>query len=37
MYTIIEVLKEYGKVKGNAMVIKEEITELEYFPEDSNG
>ena len=37
VYTVIETLREHKKVKGNAMVLKEEIIELEYFPETENG
>jgi len=37
VYAVIKVLQEHDKVKGKAMVLKEEIIELEYFPEDSNG
>ena len=37
IYTVIKELQQHDKVKGKAMVLKEEIIELEYFPEDSNG
>ena len=37
VYTVIKSLQEHDKVKGKAMVLKEEIIEMEYFPEDSNG
>lgn len=37
VYTVVKTLQEQGKVKGKAMVLKEEIIELEYFPEDKNG
>lgn len=37
VYTVIKELQQHDKVKGKAMVLKEEIIELEYFPEDSNG
>ena len=37
VYTVVKVLQEHSKVKGKAMVLKEEIIELEYFPEDKNG
>lgn len=37
VYEVIKVLQEHDKVKGKTMVLKEEIIELEYFPEDSNG
>lgn len=37
VYTVVENLREQGRVKGKAMVLKEEIIELEYFPEDEDG
>ena len=37
VYTVVKTLQENSKVKGKAMVLKEEIIELEYFPEDKNG
>mgnify|MGYP001004890315 CR=1 FL=1 len=37
VYTVIEVLREHQKVKGKAMVLREEIIALEYSPEDENG
>ena len=37
VYTVIEILREHKKVKGKAMVLREEIIELEYFPETENG
>lgn len=37
VYTVVKTLQEHGKVRGKAMVLKEEIIELEYFPEDKNG
>ena len=37
VYTVVKVLQEHSNVKGKAMVLKEEIIELEYFPEDKNG
>jgi len=37
VYTVVKTLQEHSKVKGKAMVLKEEIIELEYFPEDKNG
>jgi len=37
VYTVIETLREHKKAKGKAMVLREEIIEIEYFPEDSNG
>ena len=37
VYTVIEILQEYKKVKGRAMVLREEIIELTYFPENEHG
>jgi hypothetical protein len=37
VYTVLEVLREHAKVKGAAMVLREEIIEIEYTPEDKNG
>lgn len=37
VYSVVKTLQENSKVKGKAMVLKEEIIELEYFPEDKNG
>jgi hypothetical protein len=37
VYTVIETLREHQREKGKAMVLREEIIEIEYFPEDSNG
>jgi len=37
VYTVIETLREHKKEKGKAMVLREEIIEIEYFPEDWNG
>jgi len=37
VYTVVKSLQEHNKVKGKAMVLKEEIIELEYFPEEKNG
>jgi len=37
VYTVVRTLQVQSKVKGKAMVLKEEIIELEYFPEDKNG
>lgn len=37
VYTVVEVLREHAKVKGVAMVLREEIIEIEYTPEDKNG
>lgn len=37
VYTVIETLREHKKEKGKAMVLREEIIELEYCPEDESG
>jgi hypothetical protein len=37
VYRVVEVLREHKKEKGKAMVLREEIIELEYTPEDENG
>jgi hypothetical protein len=37
VYTIIKVLREHKKEDGKAMVLREEIIEIEYIPEDGNG
>lgn len=37
VYTVIETLREHKKEKGKAMVLREEIIEIEYCPEDENG
>lgn len=37
VYTVVETLQEQSKIKGKAMVLKEEIIELEYFPEGKDG
>ncbi len=37
VYSVIEVLREHTKEKGKAMVLREEIIEIEYTPEDKNG
>jgi len=37
VYTVIEVNCLYYRKKGKAMVLRDEIIELEYHPEDSNG
>jgi hypothetical protein len=37
VYKVIEVLREHQKEKGRAMVLGEEIIEIEYCPEDKNG
>ena len=33
VYTVVEILREHTAIKGKAMVLKEEIIELEYTPE----
>lgn len=37
VYMVIEILREHKKEKGKAMVLREEIIELEYSAEDENG
>ena len=37
VYTVIETFREHEKEKGKAMVLREEIIEIEYSPEDENG
>jgi hypothetical protein len=37
VYTVIETVQEHERIKGKAMVIKEEIIELEYHPENDKG
>ena len=37
VYTVIETVQMHERIKGKAMVIKEEIIELEYHPEDYKG
>lgn len=37
VYTVVKVLREHAKEKGKAMVLREEIIEIEYTPEDNNG
>ena len=37
VYTVIETVQMHERIKGNAMVLKEEIIELEYHPEDAHG
>jgi hypothetical protein len=37
VYTVVEILQEHKRVKGRAMVLREEIIELTYFPENENG
>jgi len=37
VYSVVKVLQEHKKEKGKAMVLREEIIELEYCPENENG
>lgn len=37
VYSIIEVLREHSKEPEKAMVLREDVIELEYTPEDQNG
>jgi hypothetical protein len=37
VYKVIETLREHEKEKGKAMVLREEIIEIEYFPENNTG
>lgn len=37
VYRAIEVLRVHEREKGKAMVLREEIIELEYFPENEDG
>lgn len=37
VYTVVETLREHKKEEGKAMVLREEIIEIEYSPEDENG
>jgi Transposase DDE domain/Domain of unknown function (DUF4372) len=37
VFTVLETLRIHEKVNGKAMVLREEIIEIEYHPEDSNG
>ena len=37
VYRVIEVLRVHEREKGKAMVLREEIMELEYFPENEDG
>lgn len=37
VYRVIEVLQEHKKQQGRAMVLREEIIEIEYSPEDEYG
>ncbi len=34
LYTVVKTLREHAAIKGKAMVIREEIIELEYTPEE---
>lgn len=36
-YKVVETLRTHERVQGKAMVLKEEIIELEYHPEDARG
>lgn len=37
VYSVIKTVQMHERIKGKAMVIKEEIIELEYHPEDDKG
>jgi hypothetical protein len=37
VYTVVETLREHKKETAKAMVLREEIIEIEYCPEDENG
>ncbi|NWJ52543.1 MAG: hypothetical protein HXX14_16925 [Bacteroidetes bacterium] len=37
VYTVVEILQEHKKIKGKTMVLREEIIELTYFPENEHG
>jgi IS4 transposase len=37
VYTVVETVQMHERIRGKAMVIKEEIIELEYHPEDDKG
>jgi IS4 transposase len=37
VYRVVEVRQEHKKEKGKAMVLREEIIEIEYCPEDKKG
>jgi IS4 transposase len=37
IYKVVEVLQEHQKQKGKAMVLREELIEIQYPPEDENG
>jgi hypothetical protein len=34
---VVEMLHDHEKQKGKAMVLREEIIEIEYSPEDESG
>lgn len=37
LYKVVEVLREHQKEKGKAMVLREELIDIQYIPEDENG
>ncbi len=37
VYTVVKTLREHQKEQGKAMVLREEIIEIAYCPEDKNG
>lgn len=37
VYKVVDILREHTKELGKAMVLREEIIEIEYAPEDKNG
>jgi hypothetical protein len=37
VYTVVEELRKHKKENGKAMVLREEIIEVQYCPEDENG
>jgi len=37
IYSVVEVIRSHNRKKGIAKVLKDEIIELEYHPEDENG
>jgi hypothetical protein len=37
IYTVVQVLQEHQIQKGKAMVLREELIEIQYSPEDENG
>ena len=37
VYTVIEVKRAHYRKKGQAKVLRDEIIELEYHPEEENG